>query len=157
MRLSFFPGFPNHFRRSILARRRRPYILLVVIISHFTHQHPGSSPSLCAPHPFIPPSISSHPDPSLGPGPQRNFTSVAQSLMYGDILNVRLLHLTVWRAQHSTIRGMMQRQTVKSTLRVLRPIAHSSSSRWCGLYPQLGLRDLQLGLARCGTARWSCN
>jgi hypothetical protein len=81
-------------------------------------------------HPFIPSPLSSHPDSSIGLDPQRNFASVPQSLIHGDIVNVRLLYLTVWRAQHSTMRGMVRRETVKPTLRVFRPMAHSSGSRW---------------------------
>ena len=97
----------------------------VLLINIPDHLHHGVRS-----HPFIPSSFSSHLDSSLGLGPQRNLAFVVQSRIYGDIVNVRLFHLTVWRAQHGTMRGMVQRETVKSTLWVLRPMAHSSGSRW---------------------------
>ena len=97
----------------------------VLLINILDHRHHGVRS-----HPFILSSLSSRPDSSLDPGPQHDFASVPQSQIYGDILNVRLFHLTVWQAQHSTMRGMVQMETVKSTLWVLRPMAHSSGSRW---------------------------
>ena len=43
---------------------------------------------VCA-HPFIPSFLSSHPDSSLGPSPQRNFVSVAHLWTYVNVLSVR--------------------------------------------------------------------
>ena len=62
----------------------------VLLINIPDHLHHGVRS-----HPFIPSSLSFHPDSSLGLGPQRNFAFVAQSRIYDDIVNVRLFHLTV--------------------------------------------------------------